>query len=120
MRTAFAILLLLASTWAVAGYDVHITRKPFWADESGPEITIEQWQAYLRLDRQVAPDATNSSEDFLVALPGQSFPLWSNPQLGELYTKNPTPQAIRKLQAIAQALDARVQGDDGEFYPARP
>ncbi|NBF12693.1 hypothetical protein [Pseudomonas sp. Fl4BN1] len=120
MRTIISILLLLASGWAVAGYDMHITRKPFWADESGPKVSFEQWLAYLRHDPQVARDLANSSEDFMVALPGESFPLWYNPQLGELYTKNPTQQAMRKLQRIAQALDARVQGDDGEFYPSPP
>ncbi|MDN7181440.1 hypothetical protein M0D69_26250 [Caballeronia sp. SEWSISQ10-4 2] len=120
MRTLIVLLLSLASTLAVAGYDIHITRKSFWADDSGPKITFDQCQAYVHTDPQVVRDPANSPQDFLVSLPGESFPLWYNAQLGELYTKDPTDTAIRKLEDIARSLHARVQGDDGEFYPSKP
>jgi hypothetical protein len=32
------------------GYDVHITRKKFWADEHGLEITAEEWLQYVAGD----------------------------------------------------------------------
>lgn len=115
MRTLIFLMLLFASASALAGYDIHITRKPFWADELGPTITFEQWQAYVRTDPQVVRDTANNPEDFIVSIPGKSFPLWYNPELGELYTKNPSDDAITKLQSISRALDAKLQGDDGEF-----
>ncbi|WP_095100878.1 hypothetical protein [Pseudomonas sp. Irchel 3A5] len=115
MRTFISLMLLFASASALAGYDIHITRKPFWADESGPIITFEQWKAYLSTDPQVVRDTANSPEDFMVSIPGESFPLWYNPELGELYTKNPSDEAITKLREISRDLDAKLQGDDGEF-----
>ena len=120
MRILVAVLLSLVSTLAIAGYDLHITRKAFWADETGSKITFAEWQAYVHSDKQVARDPENGEQDFLVSIPGQSFPLWFNASLGELYTKNPTDRAIRKLRDIARRLKAQVQGDDGELYPIQP
>lgn len=56
----------------------------------------------------------------MVSVPGESFPLWYNPEPGELYTKNPSDEAITKLHEISHALDAKVQGDDGEFLDSSP
>jgi hypothetical protein len=120
MRALISLLLLLAASTATAGYDIHVTRKSFWADEVGPKITAEQWQAYVKTDPQVALDTANGPEDFMVSTPSESFPLWYSPQLGEIYTKNPSDAAILKLQDIAESLGAGVQGDDGESYPLKP
>lgn len=35
---------------------------------------------------------------------------------GSINTKNPDVPIIRKMLQIASALNAKVQGDDGEFY----
>lgn len=35
---------------------------------------------------------------------------------GNIYTKNPTKQAIMKMEELARRLRAKVQGDDGEVY----
>lgn len=56
----------------------------------------------------------------MVSVPGESFPLWYNPELGELYTKNPSDEAIAKLHEISHVLDAKLQGDDGEFLDSSP
>jgi len=37
---------------------------------------------------------------------------------GSIIVKNPDDSIIAKLVEVATALDARVQGDDGEFYPS--
>ncbi|MGY4495460.1 hypothetical protein [Pseudomonas sp. TE3610] len=120
MRALFFLLPLTLSTVAFAGYDLHITRKGFWADDAGPTITLEEWQAYLKTDPQIIRDTANGPQDFWVSIAGESFPLWYRLDLGELYTKNPSDTAIEKLEDIAHRLDARVQGDDGEFYPRAP
>lgn len=120
MRTLISVLLLGISTFAIAGYDLHISRKVFWADELGPEITLKEWQEHLRIDLQVIRDIANSPQGFIVSIPGESFLLWYRSDIGELFTKNPTDRAIAKLEEIARSLNARVQGDDGEFYPAAP
>ncbi|NMV41382.1 hypothetical protein HGR00_26030 [Ralstonia insidiosa] len=120
MRAIVASLAFLASSLAWAGYDVHITRKAFWADTSGERIPLEQWKAYVLVDSQVVNDPANGPTDFLVTVRGATFPLWYNAELGELYTKNPTDEALHKLEDIARAMRAKVQGDDGELYPAQP
>jgi len=48
-----ALLAMLVSSLAWAGYDVHITRKAFWANTSGEKISLEQWKAYVLVDPQV-------------------------------------------------------------------
>lgn len=45
---------------------------------------------------------------------GEWWPLWW--EEGRVYTKNPPKPFFVKLDAIADTLGARLQGDDGEFY----
>jgi hypothetical protein len=68
----------------------------------------------------VKSDPLNTKNDFIVSLPGESFPLWFEPDLGELRMKDPSDKELLKLIEIAKKLHARVQGDDGEFYPLKP
>jgi hypothetical protein len=97
------------------GYDLHITRRSQWSDDEGPEITLEEWKAYVESDAEVRPDADNGPTDFLwSAHPQEPWPLWWD--RGEVNTKNPDEATIRKLVAIAKRLSATVQGDDGEIY----
>jgi len=118
MRVAFFAVLALSSGLAHAGYDLHITRKAHWADSNGPKISEAEWQAYVKQDREIAHDPANAEFDFVVSLPGESFPIWLDPKLGELVTKDPSQRAVVKLIDIAKALRAKVQGDDGELYPS--
>jgi hypothetical protein len=39
---------------------------------------------------------------------------WLDQDNGEVVAKNPDEEILRKMHQIAQVLDARVQGDDGE------
>ena len=118
MRYALFAVLALSSGLAHAGYDLHITRKVHWADSNGPTISQAEWQEYVKHDVQVARDPAISEFDFVVSLSGESFPIWLDPKLGELVTKDPSQRAVAKLIDIARALRARVQGDDGELYPS--
>ncbi|NHZ35022.1 hypothetical protein F0185_15715 [Massilia sp. CCM 8692] len=99
----------------VMGYDFHITRRQFWADEHGPAISLAEWLDYASGDSEIEPDHENpGSENWLVVSHAEKWPLWW--ELGEVYTKNPDPAVIRKMISIARALDARVQDDDGEIH----
>lgn len=108
--------MLLISTPVYAGYDFHITRKNHWANDVGPKISFDEWKEYVLTDHQVIRDSNNSEFDFIVTLPNEVFPLWYNTRTSEIYTKNPSEDAIRKLIEIAEKLKAKVQGDEGEFY----
>jgi hypothetical protein len=112
------------------GYDLHITRKELWSDEDDlRNIPLEEWLAYIELDPELEisekyqirdPDKEGSSK----AAPGFCEWLghstdddgWFDYFQGCISTKNPDDETIRKMLSIARALNARVQGDDGEVY----
>jgi hypothetical protein len=43
---------------------------------------------------------------------------WFSFRHGNVIVKNPDLEIRRKMWSLAQALSAKVQGDDGEFYDA--
>ena len=98
------------------GYELHITRAEFHADNAGHEITAKEWLRYVQSDPELR----------LVPKRGKYFVEWSgrskypDPWLdwfrGCISTKNPDKAIVGKMIQIAQKLGARVQGDDGEFY----
>ncbi len=113
------------------GYDVHITRKPYWADDDGERIEIDDWLAYLATDAEMRHDgfaeANVSGGTFRIVEPGLA--VWTrHPESpatawvsyskspGCITVKNPDEPFLAKMHAIATRLGARVQGDEGEVY----
>jgi len=110
------------------GYDLYITRKADWF-EDGSEISDADWSAYLASDPEMR--LTGAAE---AALPDGSTLRYENPLLaewsghsdgevvwfdfrnGNVVVKNPDEEVITKMQEIASKLQARVQGEEGEFY----
>lgn len=98
------------------GYDFHITRKDHWADDEGPAISLEEWAEYARGDTDINPDTDNpGAENWIVTVRKGACPLWWD-NTGEILAKDPGPTVIEKMITIANALGARVLGDDGEVY----
>lgn len=112
------------------GYDLHITRKEDWSDEEGGlGISLEEWLRYIHSD----PDL-ELSDAYRIKVPGSKtesqvapgFCEWtahvenSRPFFdysnGNISTKNPDDDTIRKMISISNILNAKVQGDDGELY----
>lgn len=98
------------------GYDLHVTRKAFWADEEGPVITAEEWLFLVERDPELSLDPRGGPYHALWNGPSKYFDPWIDWSEGELYTKNPDPPLIAKLLEIAIALEAKVRGDDNEVY----
>jgi hypothetical protein len=114
------------------GYDVHITRREHWADADEPDITINEWLNYATEDKEL--ELTNGQEMAITSdTPFQNSPglctwiahptkrdpehrPWFAYWNGSIEAKNPDFPTIRKMILIAVALDAEVQGDDGEHY----
>jgi hypothetical protein len=112
------------------GYELHITRGENWFDDE-PQITCEEWLAIvdadpdLRLDgfaeAELGDGSVLRAEDPTIAVwtahPDAGMEtLWISYSQGNIVVKGPDEPTRRKMWQIAQLLNARVQGDDGEFY----
>ena len=115
------------------GYDLHITRAAYWAEtEDANKISFEEWLAYVESDNEL-----QLTKGYQIRIPGvvdtfQNVPgfcnwsghstmkndsqPWFDYSDGCISTKNPDEEVIRKMISIAESLNAKVQGDDGEFY----
>jgi hypothetical protein len=117
------------------GYDVHITRAEDWADGSSDPITLEEWLTYVADDPEMQLDGiaeTTAPDGTVLRYQGEGLSVWtaySGHGLqgnmvwfdygdGNITVKNPDAEILAKMNAIAEALGARVQGDEGEFYDA--
>jgi len=107
------------------GYDVHITRREDWWDESGPEITEQEWHTVVAADPDLKMTSATTGDDQvphwiaeMTAHPPEhrlgTAIHWFSP--ADISAKNPTDILIGKMRAVARSLEARVQGDDGEHY----
>ena len=38
------------------GYDIHITRKSFYFDETGEEISLDEWKGFVHQDSEMRLD----------------------------------------------------------------
>jgi hypothetical protein len=114
------------------GYDLHITRKSDWPLR-GNDITLDEWLSVVPADPEMRLDGFAEAplaggqvlrvEDASLAVwtaypghgadGGMALMCLSG---GNIDTKNPDEDIRRKLWRLAQALNARVQDDDGEFY----
>ncbi len=115
------------------GYGIHITRKPDWSDEEGARISESEWQAYVASDSEmaitgVAEARTPDGDVIRLAHPlltegrchSSGKPVWFSYLEGSLAVKNPDEECLGKMRQIAKKLQARVQGDEGEFYDNPP
>ena len=115
------------------GYEVHITRKDMWFEEHGPEISLDEWKQYVANDPEMRLDgyaeATTPDGSVLrVESPGLSVWVaysghdknknmaWFDHFENRITVKNPDEEILIKMHKVALALDAKVQGDEGEVY----
>jgi hypothetical protein len=104
-----------------------------WSDEYGPAITIDEWKNYVASDPEMRLDGfaeatTPDGRVLRVESPGLSVWLaysghekngnmaWFDHFENRITVKNPEEEILIKMYAIALALEAKVQGDEGEIY----
>src|SRR5512145_3395618 len=104
------------------GYDLRVTRG------DGRPIAEAEWRACVGADPELdltgVAEAVTSEGTLTYANPGLASwrchpsrePVWFDLRDGEVFVKNPDERTIAKMLDVARALEARVQGDDGEFY----
>lgn len=115
------------------GYDVHITRKAnHWLEKKGETIPLSEWTHYVENDPEMHMDgyAEITVNESRLRTEFEGIAVWLNYSKntknenkawfhhndGEIAVKNPDPEIIDKMIRIAVNLNAKVQGDDGEFY----
>ena len=108
------------------GYDLHITRAEFWAENAGEEISAEEWLELVDSDSSLTINADNGPYfTELKPTDGQTH-RWLKWSEGNILTTYPDRATLAKMLEIASRLGASVQGDDGERYsnpseiPERP
>lgn len=105
------------AAWEVTlGYDLHITRAEFWAENEGQEISREEWLRVVEQDPELTIDAHNGPLFANWGPVTDGYSPWFKWLEGNVYTKNPDRNTLEKMLQIATLLGATVQGDDGETY----
>ncbi len=98
------------------GYDLHITRAASWSENAGAEISSDEWLALVERDPELTLEPANGPFFARWAGPSRYPDPWLDWFSGNVYTKNPDSALLRKMVALAAALGAQVQGDEGEVY----
>jgi hypothetical protein len=101
------------------GYDLSIVRLN---DEDVVDIPESEWLEYVQADPELEPSEISDNSDYWewnahskYHNPTEGRP-WFNYWRGQIYSKNPDEEVIGKMFRIATILNAKVQGQDGEFY----
>ena len=116
------------------GYDIHITRQGNWYDEELVlQISPDEWKDYIKRDPEMRID--NFAEATTVS--GQSIRIdneglavwtkysgdnidsnhaWFDYRNGNITVKNPDKEIMKKMLTVADKLNAKMQGDEGEIY----
>jgi hypothetical protein len=116
------------------GYDVHITRKRDWFDDS-PEIALGEWLSFVSRDPEMRLDGFADAtfpDGSVLRIESDGLAVWTaysahghrgnmawfSHSQGDVVVKNPDREILRKMWLVAGAFNAKVQGDDGEIYDA--
>jgi hypothetical protein len=115
------------------GYDVYITRGTDWFENNDVQISLEEWLAYVKSDPEMRIDnkAEAQTSDGILRYENIGLAVWTSYtrhdeagnmawfdfQNGNIVVKNPDKEILTKMCRIAESLQARVQGDEGESYP---
>jgi len=101
------------------GYDLHITRAENWSDNDQWEIGANEWLAIVLADPdlELFPENGPYCAEWTVDGLAPGYNPWLDWWRGNIFTKYPIGRAfLAKMLEVAQRLDAKVQGDEGEFY----
>ena len=100
------------------GYNLYITRRTSWPDDTGPEISASEWLALVDRDGELDLQPENGPHFANCRRAGEPADQWLDWSEGGLFTKNPEKWLISKMIELAAELDARVLGEEGEEYTA--
>jgi hypothetical protein len=98
------------------GYELHITRAEFWAENEERIIGRDEWLRLVEQDPELTIDEQNGPLFANWGPVADGYSPWFDWSEGNVYTKNPDRNTLGKMLQIAALLGATVQGDDGETY----
>ncbi|MDJ0366628.1 hypothetical protein QMK33_15835 [Hymenobacter sp. H14-R3] len=121
-------------------YNVHITRKAeSWAaGDEDAVISLPEWLAYVANDPEMQLDSQAGAPvpGLEAGLPAEAAGLsvwlgysrhgrggkyaWFSHEEDRVVVQNPDEEILGKMLAVAQVFEARVQGDDGEYFDETP
>lgn len=111
-------------------YSIHITRRKKWFDKS-LDIVQEEWQKLLKedlslLQAEKIEGKTQDGDQFEYRIKGSQPVKWIDTTSKKVYwfvydggkisVSDPTDAVIEKAKELAKKLNAKVQGDELEFY----
>ncbi len=103
--------------WGQAlGYDLHITRADYWAENESRQISPQEWLKVIGDDPSLTLDPDNGPYFAIYSAASGDESRWLAWRDGNVHSKNPDRETLEKMLAVARALGGRVQGDDGEHY----
>ena len=114
------------------GYELYITRQDnWWEDDAAKQITEAEWEQFVSNHEQMQLldfAEAHSSTGEIIRIESPLLAAWQHPinnenetvwfsyQNGKISVKSPDDTISQKMLEIAKLLNARVQGDDGEWY----
>jgi hypothetical protein len=98
------------------GVDLHITRAELWAENEDAQITSDEWLTYVESDPELQAWPENGKHFVRWSGASKHQEPWLDWFQGNIYTKWPDTALYQKMLRIAQALNARVQDDEGTNY----
>jgi hypothetical protein len=93
--------------------DFHITRRHHWSNGEASPITRREWRELVQSDPELTFDGEDSALWKGPSRMEHALLVWRD---GNIEGRNPDALLIRKMAAIAAALGAAAQDDDGESY----
>ena len=98
------------------GYDLHITRAKYWAENENHKISAEDWLSIVANDDELTLDTNNGPYLANWSGPSSYDQAWFDWFEGDVFSKNPDRAIFEKMLHLAKQLKGKVQGDDGELY----
>ena len=107
------------------GYDLLITRAQGWVESELHPISFDEWLDYVARDPELEIDERQLGygvRGFAMwtawSQHTEESPAWLDWFEGAVFTKHPDSELRGKMFRIAQALGAKLVGDEGERYGA--
>lgn len=105
------------------GYYLNIIRKKDYTDwEEDSNISLEEWFAFIELDEELElfPEDNHSPVGLCYWLAhvyeGTDYHICFDYGQGRIGAKNPDEETIAKMIRMANILQGKVEGDNGEWY----